>query len=292
MAQQKIQLRKIRDFGENLSDTFQFIREELKPLVISFILVAGIFIVINAILTGLYEQQALGFMDDFGKGVFTIQSLSAVYTPLYFLTLLTAVIAFSAMFTVIAVYMKYYEENGTGPSVSDVWRGFTKYFLKVFVFGIIQSVVVIIGMIFCIAPGIYLLTVLMPYPFIIVIEERSIGETFNRCFEIVKENFWLSLGIYLVAGIIAGVCSGIIGLLLGLIAGAGSYFTTHELSSAAGIAVSIFKIVEHVFYIIFFISVALHYYNLVETREGTGLSKRLENLGKNANPNTGIEEQY
>ncbi len=292
MAQQKIQLRKIRDFGENFSDTFQFIRQEFKPLVTSFVLIAGIFILINAIITGLYEKQAFGAITDLSKGVFDLQRLGAVYSPLYFLTLISAVVAYTTMFTVVAVYMKYVEEHDTSPAVIDVWRQFARYFPKILVFGIIQSVIIVAGIILCIAPGFYLLTALMPYAFIMVMEEQSFGATFRRCFQLIKENFWVSLGIYFVAGIIAGVCSAVIGIILGLIVGAGSYFTTHEVSGAAGAAISIFKVVEHLFYIIFFVSAGLQYYNLVETKDGTGLEKRLESLGGNTNPNAAIEEQY
>jgi hypothetical protein len=48
---------------------------------------------------------------------------------------------------------------------------------------------------------------------------------------------------------------------------------------------SVVNIVQYIFYIIFFVSVGLHYYNLVEIKEGTGLAKRLEGLGNNTNPN-------
>ena len=38
----KIQLRKLRDFSQNISDTFQFIKQELKPLLTAFVLVAAL----------------------------------------------------------------------------------------------------------------------------------------------------------------------------------------------------------------------------------------------------------
>lgn len=67
MAQSKIQLRKIRDFGDNISDTFQFIRQEGKSLVLSFLVVGGIFMFINAIVSGIYQKQTFGFMDSLSE---------------------------------------------------------------------------------------------------------------------------------------------------------------------------------------------------------------------------------
>src|SRR4051812_22752739 len=128
MAQQKIQLRKIRDFGENFSDTFQFIRQEFKPLLISFTLVCGIFILVNAILTGLFQKETLGILDNMVKGVFYERTIP--FTPTYFLLIGVSIMSLTAMRTVVSVYMKHYDENGASPSVQDVWRGFAKYFLK------------------------------------------------------------------------------------------------------------------------------------------------------------------
>src|SRR3954468_12928780 len=104
MAQQKIQLRKIRDFGENFSDTFQFIRQEFKPLLTTFILIGGIFLLLNAIFAGMYNQQALGIYSALIKGV-TYNGEAKYYSffsPAYFLLMMLSVLTLSAMRTIIA----------------------------------------------------------------------------------------------------------------------------------------------------------------------------------------------
>ena len=148
------------------------------------------------------------------------------------------------------------------------------------------------GFIFCVLPGIYLMVVLFPYPFVIVNEDKSIGETFSRCFELIKENFWNSLGIYIVAGLISSVCSMVIGLVLGIFIGVGSYFSTKEISSTAAIVTSFVTMLQYFFYLVLFVAVGLQYYNLAELRDGTGLERRLEDLGSGLAGNTGNEEQY
>src|SRR5438552_4109388 len=154
MAQQKIQLRKIRDFGENFSDTFQFIRQEFKPLLVSFTLICGIFILANAILTGLFQKETLTILDDMIKGVFYERTLP--FSPTYFILIGVSIVSLAAMRTVISVYMKYYDENGTSPTVQDVWKGFAKYFSRIFLFSIPRYVLIAVGFVFCIAPGVYL----------------------------------------------------------------------------------------------------------------------------------------
>jgi len=292
MAQQKIQLRKIRDFGENFSDTFQFIREEFKPLLVSFILVAGVFMLITAIFSGLYQKSAFSFLDEIENGGFRNNEISSTFTGMYFLYISVMLISITAMRTVIAVYMKHYDEYEASPTVQQVLSGFLKYFPKIVLYSIPSYLLIMVGLVFCILPGLYLIVVFAPFVFIIVSEDASFGDAFSRSFDLVKENFWLTLGIYLVAYIIYSVSSGITGLVVGLVASAVSYFTTKEWSTSVGVLMSVVNIVQYIFYIIFFVSVGLHYYNLVEIKEGTGLAKRLEGLGNNTNPNENIEEQY
>ena len=151
------------------------------------------------------------------------------------------------MITVVALYMKLSDENGLSPTAADIWRLFGKYFFRVAIFSLLEGIVVFAGFIFCVLPGIYLMVVLFPYPFVIVNEDKSIGETFSRCFELIKENFWNSLGIYIVAGLISSVCSMVIGLVLGIFIGVGSYFSTKEISSTAAIVTSFVTMLQYFF---------------------------------------------
>ena len=294
MAQQKIQLRKIRDFGENFSDTFQFMRQEFKPLVTSFTLIAGIFILASSILGGLYQKQFFSFFTGFGSGTLTKpqQTFDTIFTTGYFIFIAITLLNISAMRTVIAAYLKLYDETGESPALQQVWAYFSKNFLRIVLYSIPQFLIIIIGFVFCAVPGIYLMVVLIPYPFVIVNETTSFTVAFNRCFALIKENFWISFATYLVAYIIYAVSSSIIGILTATIVGAGSYFSDNELSSTAAIATSVFSIIQYLFYVIFFVSVGLHYYNLAEIKDNTGLEKRLETLGAGTNPNSAIEEQY
>lgn len=292
MAQQKIQLRKLRDFSQNISDTFQFIKQELKPLLTAFVLVAGAFMLVSVILSGIYQKEAFGFLDQIQSGGLTSRNVFSFYTPGYFLSLLFSLVAFGAMITVIALYMKLSDENAESPTAADIWRLFGKYFFRIAIFSVLEGILVFVGFIFCLLPGIYFMVVLLPYPFIIVNEDKSIGQTFNRCFELIKENFWNSLGIYIVAGLISSVCSMVIGLVLGIFIGVGSYFSTKEISSTAAIVTSFITILQYFFYLVMFVAIGLQYYNLAELRDGTGLEKRLEGLGSGHNSGTGNEEQY
>ena len=80
----KIQLRKLRDFSQNISDTFQFIKQELKPLLTAFVLVAGAFMLVSVILSGIYQKEAFGFLMSYNQGGFYQQNgVFVVHTGLF-----------------------------------------------------------------------------------------------------------------------------------------------------------------------------------------------------------------
>jgi hypothetical protein len=92
--------------------------------------------------------------------------------------------------------------------------------------------------------------------------------------------------------LIFSISSGIIGFVIGIITEAVSYFTTKKIDTGLPIVGALLNLIEYFFYIIFFVSAGLQYYTLVEIHNGTGLARRLENLGHNVHPDTNIEEEF
>src|ERR1051325_6059911 len=112
MAEQKIELRKIRDFSENLNDTFVFIRQNLKPLFTCFLGIAGIFMLASAIINGIYQsemgdvfREILGGIPRRNRSPFPSQ----VFNGTYLVVILFAWANMVAMKVSIIAYMKVYE---------------------------------------------------------------------------------------------------------------------------------------------------------------------------------------
>jgi len=297
MAEQKIELRKIRDFGQNINDTFVFLRQNLKPLLKSFFAICSVFMLTQAIFNGIYQSHSMGvfqqlfsgrarpgaYNDRFG-GVFSFE---------YIMTLVFMLLTFTSMKVILGAYLKYYLENdGQQPNIEEIWNLYKKYFFKVFFYSIPVGLLAVIGLVFCLVPGVYLWVVFVPFTFVVMIEDAGFSTAFYRCFEIIKENFWISFGIYLVAYLMYTISTYIIGMVVGLIAGLAAYFTTKSVGATAGIVTSFFSIFSFTFYIIFFISAALQYFSLTEERDGTGILNRIDNIGTDKNNFDHIEEQY
>lgn len=299
MAEQKIELRKIRDFGANLGDTFEFIRQNFQPMIKCFFAIAGIFILLQAVSNGVVESQLLsGFTRSARIGSSSIFDAERMMVgryltfPFLFFMILTW-LAYIAMQVCIGAYMKYYEQNDKQrPGIEEVWDIFKAYYLKVLIYSIPVYILVIIGCLFCLAPGIYLGVVFVPFAWVIMMEDASLGDGIQRCFELIKQNFWMSLGIYLVTYLIYSFASGIIGVIIGGVSGLLAYFTTKDLSSTVGIATSILRIFGFIFYIIFLVSSLLNYYSLVEKRDAVGMMQRVDQMGTQRDGSEGYEEQF
>lgn len=296
MAEQKIELRKIRDFGLNINDTFQFLRQNLKPLLKSFFAICGLFMLGHAIFSGLYQSRMGGLFQQIFSGrvrAGEYDRYNNIFSVEYLMVLIFALCTFVSMKVVLGAYLKFYLENdGQQPGIEDIWPVFKRYFFKIFFFTIPIFLLTCIAAVFCLAPGIYLWVVLVPFSLIVIIEDCSFGLAFNRCFEIIKQNFWISFAIYLIAFLIYYVSTLIIGVLVTILVGLAAYFTTKNIGATVGIVTSFLNIFSYMFYIIYFVSGALQYFTLVEQRDGTGILQRIDSIGSGTNSFDNIEEQY
>lgn len=294
MAQQKVELRKVRDFSDNLNDTFLFIRHNLKPLLTSFLGISGVFMLAAAILSGLYQSNMGSVLKQIINGsTTTYNDPFYMVDGKYFLMILFAWLNIIAMQVAIVSYMKVYEaKDGEVTSIDEVWQVFKSYFFKVFIYTIPITLLIGVGCLFCLVPGIYLAVVFVPFPVVVMMEDQSLGGAYSRCFTLIKDNFWVSFGLYVLVYIIYSFSSGIISAIIGAVAGLLFYFTTKDLGSTIGVVTSILSIFSFVFYIIYYVSVVLNYFNLSERFDGTGMMRKLGTIGDAPQNFDNIQEQY
>jgi len=264
----------------------------------AFFSICGIFLLIHAIFNGIYQSRNFGFLDRIrnigANPVTTDTDVPSVFSIEYFMLLIFGMLAYTAILTMTGSYIKHYDENnGEQANVDQVWQIFKRYYLRIFLYMIPVNILVFVSIFFCCFPVFYFFTVLAPFPIVVILEDLSFGDAFSRCFIIIKNNFWISLAIYLVAGMIYYASSTLVGFIVGLVVGLASYFTTKDIGTTVGLVTSILNIFSSLFLLILIISIALNYFNLVEQFDGTGIMRRIDNLGNTENNNfDNIEEQY
>jgi hypothetical protein len=293
-----IELAKPRDFGEIINDTFTFIRQNFKPLLKYFFIFCGFFILAAAALTILVEVKAFSFASNPNPESFEDSTgLSKVFSLLgnYLLLFLFLILEYVAVNVAVLCFMVLYKQKqNTIPTTEEMWGYFKYYYLKILGSTILLYLLIGVGMVFCFIPGIYLMPILALVPPIMIMENTSFGYAFSQSFRLIKDNWWVTFGVMVVVYIILYVLNLAVSIP-SIVLGAGSVFLHINSGKALTLPIAIIttflQSVQYVFHILMVVAVGLCYFNLTESKEGTGLMERINQFGaKETDPNTTAEE--
>lgn len=286
MAQNEINFKQERDFGELFNATFTFIGKEFKKLgtailyyVLPFLLVASIL----GVVVGIKQQDAVGAMENYPASVFS------VFNIYYFLSILLVIIASTSLSCTTLGYIKLYVNKGQDNfNVSDVGSEVLRYFFPVLGATFVLGALVAIGVILCIIPGIWVgvsLSIFLP---LLVIEEQDFGDAFTRSFKLIKTRFWKALGLVLVSLILVYILS-ILFSLPTIISGMKTFFvnirepqpenmnfgtTFYVLNSISSLLTYLISVIPAVLF-------AFFYFSLVEYNERPGLNDKIDQISTN-----------
>jgi hypothetical protein len=207
MTNSSINFKQERDFGDLFNATFSFISQEFKRLGTAILYFVFPFFIVSAIAMTIYSVKAQEISQAMIQGdksdPFAIFSLLGSMMGYVAVTMLISFIATSVLMCTVYGYIKLYVQKGPdGFTINDVWLEVTKYFWKALIATIIVGIVVLVGIIFCVIPGIYLGVALFIIFPIMIFEEKSFGTSFSRSMKLINTNWWLTFGILIVTGII------------------------------------------------------------------------------------------
>jgi len=182
----RIEFHQVRDFGEVLTVTFDFVRENFKPLMKGWLYIVGPLALTNAFISIYSIDMSSSFSQILG-----------VLT--YFLTYL-----------VTLGYLHIYLHEKSPVEFNDLWQ-FTKqnfwFFTGQYV---VLIIVILVGFILLILPGLYLIIVLSIAPIIRIMERRAIFDSISRARQLMS-GFWLkTFGLTVVLFIILLVFGGLL----------------------------------------------------------------------------------
>jgi hypothetical protein len=293
-----IELAKPRDFGEIINDTFIFVRQNFKPLLKYFFIFCGFFLLATIVTSILNGINMIRSVNNFNPNSFDADNRFglSVFTPTYFLAIFFVVLEYVSASVVVLSFMALYKaKENQIPDTEEMWGYFKFYFLKALGSSFVIGILVVVGAIFCLIPGIYLYPVMSLVLPIMIIENTSLGYAFNHSFRLIKDNWWSTFGVLVVIIIILWVASMIVTIPSALF-GVGSLFlhltkgTT--VSVTAIIITTILQGFTHILNILTVVATCLCYFNLTESKEGTSMLERINKFGT-ANPDSDVTpEQY
>ncbi len=295
-----IELSKPRDFGEIVNDTFTFIKQNFKPLIKCFFTFCGFFLLVGAVFSCLQQVQTIDALNSANAyGTETATGFSGLRTlgldyllamAFLFLTIATAEIT-------VFCYLSLYKEKGNvPPAVAEVWGYMKYYFMRSFTALILIYIMLVIGFVLCLVPGLWLYPIFALILPVMIFENTTFGYAFSHCFRLIKDFWWVTFGAIVISGIIGILCAGVVAMpasLANMIVMLVNIKRGVRFSVGLTIAASVLQHLAYVFYIIPMIATALCYFNLTEVKEGTSILNRIEGFGKEELPGTDLsEEQY
>lgn len=200
-----INLRQKRDFGGVLNVAFAFVKQEyalfLKTiLTFTVIPFLGIAFVLAYFLNQLINGQFQNLANSPDP-----ETIVRIFTPIVILW----VLFLTTYVLIIATtngYLSAYDKKGRGNfTVADVGRLVSRKFFPIIGYGIIISIVAAAGFIFFFIPGVYLAVTLSLIFIIMFVEDKGLVSNFNRCFKIIKNNWWVTFGLIVVSSITVNI---------------------------------------------------------------------------------------
>jgi len=281
--EEKIEIRKVRDFGEIIGDTFIFLSRNFKKLFKSLLFIVLPFNIIGTTALAYFQYNFIG---SFGtKSVIAGYNWDSLISSgwSYLLTIVISIISYTFSISVTYRFITLYE-IGDEYDVKELWDYAKKDFFKILFANIGIFFLVVIGVVICFFPGIYIGVVLLLVFPIMLTENIGFYASISRSFKLISDNWWLTFALIFVIAIIQSVIAYTFILPAMIFGGLSSIFSTNNTNGLMSFQL-ITTIVSHLVSTftqpILITALALHYFSLVEKKESVGILRKIETIGNN-----------
>lgn len=324
-----IELQQSRDFSRKINSTFEFLRQNFKPLLKSILYIAGPPVLVGSLLLGSFIGEFFSLIQGAQTGnspeMAADYFLSVSFWLQLSLMIILLFISYIITIATINAYIILYKERQTNKlEVSEVWNKARQIFwpylgttilfflafiiayiallIPIFILGDMSSVLLVfLGFPIVIGGIVYLVISSSLTYFVQAYEKKNFFDSIARSFRLVNNGkWWSTFGLLLILQLIVGTVSYIFLIPYYIIiitsslhsAQSGSPF---ELSDTMGIIIlvcfTLYYLAQMLMYSLPHIGVAFQYFNLVELKEARGLMSQIETLGQQ-DTNTRPEENF
>lgn len=275
-----------RDFGTKINATFQYLSQNFKSLGLALLYIVGPLALLTGIASGVVQSNVLAIAGSAPKvdpsdPLAGFRMLQNIFSPAYWAALVFGLITALAVNLVTYAHMKLYaEKNGADSSVGEVWEATQPLIARGLIITVLGTIITVVAMFFFLIPGIYVAVVLSLSLAVTTFEGTDFGQTWNRCFKLIRDKWWSTFGLLLIMviisfilGLIFNIPSGVVGFLVAgkLLPNASTFWLvlTTIISSVGGTLLRS----------LICVALAFQYTNLVERQEGRGLLSAIDSIG-------------
>jgi len=217
MIEKEIQFRKKRELGGILSDSFEFIKQEYKPvskLIITYVLP---FLILYGIVQVFIQMKVIGNID-LSDPEAMMANLGPVYKNIFLFSLF-GIFVQSLLIGTYYSYIEIYIKKGKGNfDLSDIKPQLFSNSLIALGAGFVVFIITMIGIVMCIVPGIYFANTFSIVVMIALFEKKGMSNAMSRSWNLVNTQWWNTLLINIV-GIVIIWAAGFVLTLPAMLAG-------------------------------------------------------------------------
>ncbi len=319
-----ITLQRERDFSRRINATFEFIKQNFRPLFKTIVVIAGPSVLLTAALIATMVDDMFGIIAGMTQNPDGFENYFLSVSFWLQLVLMLTLFFVTACMTVSAInnYIILYDEKKTNRiSVNEVWDRVRSSFwmyagtmLMFFVMMIGAYVAMLfVSMLFALITPFLLGLIFLAFYVGIVWAAIAVSMTFfvrsyekagliaaiTRSVKLVKGEWWSSFLFHLVIYLIASTLAGLVIIPFYIIF---MVLVLHSVDNQLGEPPAGLQWTLVTMFIVYYsasiivnvlpnVAVAFQYFNLVEIKESRGLISEFENIGQQTAPNS-EEEQY
>lgn len=280
---EKINLSVERSFSDLITATINFMKQEFVPFirafaVIGFPVILLVVFLMKDLLLGALDmtynpQQYLGTTDAFGN-----MMINSMMTGLFAMIMVAWVQLFSICY--LRVYWDHYrggvEERIT---ISEVFAMMMRKLGIFIVWSLFYMIIVVVGCLFLIVPGIYFGVALTFGTYLIIIKDNGFDALMSRAMAITKGNWWRTVGYAVVLQLLVGVVAYVFSI---------PYMALTVTSAFTGEMPGIYEVTftlllsylgKYTLHTIVFIGLGMFFFSRSEEMEHTTLLSRIDELG-------------
>lgn len=287
-----IELKKKRELGDILTDTFGFLRSQFKPFFTTFLKIVGPYLLVMLIAMGFYFSSFSTIFDQAALGNAAFDNYNPIMLICIGFALLFSALASYVMAQATTLfYMKSYAENNGIINYEEIRTNVYQNFWSFIGLGILVGLSVGVGVIICCIPGIFLYVPLSISFAIMVFTKRGVTDSFGYSFDLVKDNWWMTFATIFVVTIIVTIASYAFQMPATIYQLVNMGITASEVD-AENMNMNfidpiyiflnlISTLAQYLLNVISVTAIALIYFNLNEIKNNEGTLDRIKNLGGN-----------
>ena len=313
--QPTLYLRRMRDFGQKVSDSLLFLKQNWKRLMAIYFVFIIPFLLIACIAGYFFASHMISIVQDSAESL----RPGDILNPEFFVMMACLIIAFTGYSTSVYAYIRLYDEtNLRQATLQEVARLTFKKFLPVFLRMILVTIIVVlmfVPVMFLVGSMLQLAILLLLFlalfvgiaaiylNAIFVLEDGGFAKGVARLFHLLRGKWWATIGYTIIIFMIYYFFAMILQFVASMIMGAASLsILTPNLDRSvmgagkmAGMLVGIIGlliILQQIFYIIVYCGIGVNYYSLVEEKDGTSIEQQINEIGTVNDQYGGVEETY